>query len=352
MKKILTTIFLIATAVTVLAQVNVEARLDSTEVLIGSQAHLQISVTAPKGSTVNFPYYSANQQMSGGLEVVTADREKEEQGNNLEKTVNTYTITAWEARKYDVPAMKVRVNGKEYPTKSIPLTVQSTKVDTTARATPFPPSDVMDNSFSWAEIIPLILLLLLVLGLCIAAVYLRGILRRNKPIAIFSKTEKKILPHEKAMQEIEKINRTTGNDQKAYYTSLTNILRQYLEDRFGIMAMEMTSSEIIDRLRAEDSREKLNELREVFQTADLVKFAKHSTLRNEEELYLTNVVQFIQETKLEAQPEAQQSAPQLTAEEQQSRRTRLLLKSGIALLVASAVGILIYIGISVYDLIV
>ena len=39
MKKILTTIFLIATAVTVLAQVNVEARLDSTEILIGSQAH-------------------------------------------------------------------------------------------------------------------------------------------------------------------------------------------------------------------------------------------------------------------------------------------------------------------------
>lgn len=45
-----------------------------------------------------------------------------------------------------------------------------------------------------------------------------------------------------------------SEDQKAYYTLLTDVLRKYIKERFGFNAMEMTSSEIITRLQNENDK--------------------------------------------------------------------------------------------------
>ena len=72
----------------------------------------------------------------------------------------------------------------------------------------------------------------------------------NKPIIRKVKVEPKLPPHQLAMQEIERIKNEKvwqKGEPKEYYTELTDALRTYIKDRFGFNALEMTSTEIIDK---------------------------------------------------------------------------------------------------------
>ena len=191
------------------------------------------------------------------------------------------------------------------------------------------------------------MLLVMVVGYYL---YLR--LRDNKPIITHIKIVKRLLPHQKAMKEIEEIkaNRMlTTEDSKEYYTKLTDTLRRYIEERYGFSAMEMTSSEIIDRLMGTD-QQSLDELRQLFTTADLVKFAKYSTQINENDANLVSAIDFINQTKQENQPTEEVVKPQLSAEDQRSRKERRVLKSIIGVLVTSAVLLFSYVLYIVYQL--
>ena len=137
---------------------------------------------------------------------------------------------------------------------------------------------------------------------------------------------------------------------KAYYTELTDTLRTYIKDRFGFNALEMTSSEIIDKLLEMNDKEAISDLKELFQTADLVKFAKHDPQMNENDANLINAIDFINETK---QPEEENQKPQpteITIIEKRSLRTKILLICGIVFLSAALIGTFVYIGMQLYDL--
>ena len=161
------------------------------------------------------------------------------------------------------------------------------------------------------------------------------------------------MPHEKALQSIEKIKEeqlVQSVDQKTYYTRLTDTLREYLEDRFSINAKELTSSEIIDRLSTEEDMTKVEELRQLFVTADLVKFAKFSTPNNESVMYLSNVAQFVEETKMEEIPAMEPSEAEKIEEERQNSRQRRTIISVMAIVALVAIGTIVYVGWQVYEL--
>ena len=86
--------------------------------------------------------------------------------------------------------------------------------------------------------------------------------------------------------------------------------------------MEMTSNEIIERLIAENNEEALDELREIFRTADLVKFAKYSTLINENDANLVAAVEYVNQTKIEVDPNAKPE-PEVIKETDQKRLTQI-----------------------------
>ena len=133
-------------------------------------------------------------------------------------------------------------------------------------------------------------------------------------------------------------------------TELTDTLRTYIKDRFGFNALEMTSSEIIDKLLEMNDKEAISDLKELFQTADLVKFAKHDPQMNENDANLINAIDFINETK---QPEEENQKPQpteITIIEKRSLRTKILLICGIVFLSAALIGTFVYIGMQLYDL--
>ena len=114
----------------------------------------------------------------------------------------------------------------------------------------------------------------------------------------------------------------------------------------------MTSSEIIDKLLEMNDKNAISDLRILFQTADLVKFAKHNPLMNENDANLINAIDFINETK---QPEEENQKPQpteITIIEKRSLRVKVMLICGIALLSAAMNGVFIYIGKQIYNLLV
>jgi hypothetical protein len=148
------------------------------------------------------------------------------------------------------------------------------------------------------------------------------------------------------------MNEDNQESQKEYYTKLTDALRRYIEERYGFSAMEMTSSEIIDRLMKSPDAKSLNELRQLFSTADLVKFAKYSTLINENDANLMNALEFINETKLENMPTEEVVKPELTQEEQRTNKTRKALKWTVIVIAAVCAVLLVYIVYNIYQLLV
>jgi hypothetical protein len=337
-----------------LAQPRVEARIDSIAIMIGQQAHLTIDVIAGKGAQVVFPQFKPSQYITQGVEVLeSTDPVTTPMDNNQEKVSKTFTLTSFDEHLYPIPGMKVKVNGKTVVGNPLALKVVTVDVDTLHPNQFFPPKDVQDNPFKWSEWSLLFWLSMLLLLLCLVCYYLYVRLRENKPVITRIRIVKKVLPHQKALSSIEKIKSEqlqTSDDQKTYYTKLTDTLRQYIDERFGFKAMEMTSAEIIDRLKETGDRKMIDELKSLFQTADLVKFAKYSTLINENDLNLVNAINFIDETKLEGEPTEEKVVPKLSEEDKRSKKERTTLKAAIYILGSVIVALLAYIAYHVYGL--
>ena len=335
----------------ILAQVKVESSLSALEMLIGQQVQLTVTATADKDAVVEFPTEAL---FPTGVEFMGAIEMPDEKADNGQvRHQRGYVLTSFEDTLYYIPPMTVKVNDQDYQTNQLALKVLTVEVDTTNYENYFGPKDVQDNPFLWEEWSLSFWLSIVMLVLLAVAYYLYLRLRDNKPVIARIRIIKRLLPHQKAMKAIEEIKAEkmlTAENSKEYYTRLTDALRKYIEERYGFNAMEMTSSEIIDRLMAAGDHQSLNELSQLFQTADLVKFAKYSTLINENDANLVSAVDFINKTKIETPPVNQPVKPQLTKEEERSQTSRRILKTVITLLLGTSFVLFVYIIYSVYNL--
>lgn len=142
--------------------------------------------------------------------------------------------------------------------------------------------------------------------ICVIAYIVKRI-RAKKSLIPFKKEEPKLPPHEQAIKELDEIKQQKLWQQgrsKEYYTLITDTLRKYIEDRFGISAMEMTSGEILDLIRKNSEAQSVyDNLRQILQLADFVKFAKMNPLPDENDLSMMNAYLFVNQTKVEEVPE-------------------------------------------------
>ena len=336
------------------SQVTVESKIDSMEIFMGDQAHMTVDVTMKKGQKLVFPVFKPSEMITPGVEVLEqSDADTSKLDNDMIMVSKQYTLTSFDEKLYYLPPVKVKVNGKEYASKNLALKVLTVPVDTLHPNQFFPPKDVQTNPFLWSEWSLSFWLSVLMLLLIVLAFYLRQRLYDNKPIIAKVRIVKKVLPHQRAMQEIEQIKAdkmVMSEDQKAYYTKLTDTLRKYIEERFGFNAMEMTSTEIIMKLQETGDRKMIDELRELFMTADLVKFAKYSTLINENDSNLVNAIEFINTTKIENQPTEERIEPTLTEQDKRSIRSRIIIKCILAAIAVACIIILVYVLYQSYQL--
>ena len=347
MKRLLTSIYFIISSFLAFAQAGVQAKIDPIEMLIGEQANVTLSIDAGDDDNIEWPKLQPRQMLVPGVEIIGTQ--------HPDAHTMLITLTSFDGSLYHLPAFTVKVNGKEMKSSDLALKVVEMEVDTTQLNKMFPPKDVQDNPFQWSDWSLSFWLSVLLLSLIALTYYLYVRLRAGKPIITHIKIVKRLLPHQKAMKEIEQIKAdrmVVSENQKEYYTKLTDTLRRYIEERYGFSAMEMTSSEIIGRLMASGDQQSLTELSQLFLTADLVKFAKYSTMINENDQNLVNAIDFINQTKLENQPVEETIKPQLSAEDQRSKKERRLLKLFIAGLAVAGVVLFCYIIYNMYMLLV
>jgi hypothetical protein len=342
-------------AVAVQAQ-SVEASIDQIEMLVGEQAHVMLKAVAKENAKVEFPQFKPMEYVTPGVEVLACQPQDDKESDNgfVERSM-IYTLTSFDDTLYYIPPLTVKIDGKPYQSKSLALKVLTIEVDTAHAEKFFPPKGVQDNPFLWSEWSLIFWLSVLLLIISAITYYLYVRLRDNKPIISHIRIVKKLLPHQKAMKEIEQIKAdkmVSAENSKEYYTKLTDTLRKYIEERYGFSAMEMTSSEIIEKLMATQDQKALDELRELFTTADLVKFAKYSTLINENDKNLVSAIDFINQTKLENVPTEETIKPQLSEEDQRSMKMRRVLKTVITALLIAIALLLVYVVYATYQLLV
>jgi len=142
--------------------------------------------------------------------------------------------------------------------------------------------------------------LLLLLAIAGSLYYYLKYYRKGRKIN-WKPAKKRLPPYEEAMLNLQALHEqqlpSQGREQE-YFTGLTDILRVYIDRRFDINAVEMTSSQIIDTLRKNEETKAVNEqLSMILEVADLVKFANAKPLADDNEQAYRRAVDFVEATK-------------------------------------------------------
>ena len=334
--------FGLVTALSSAQSVIVKAELDSMMMWVGQQTGLHVEVTCDAGQTVSFPAY--RDTIVKGLEIIPPVITDTQYVNDKQRMVITrdYTVTCFDSALIYIPYIPVTVDGQEYQSNRLALAFMSYDIPEENEKQIFGPKENMKTPVRLYEVKGLALYWMLAAIAIIAALYLIVRFRDDKPIIRRIKVEAKIPAHVRAISGIEELRQSGGphsEDSKSYYTQLTDILREYINERFGFNATEMTSYEILERLEESRDKESLSELRDLLSTADMVKFAKFKPMLNENDQNLINALEFVNETKIEVpEEELQPKEIETVIEEKRSKGARIaLLAAGIVIAAAGTV---------------
>lgn len=324
------------------AQVTVEATIDSLQLLIGEQTKIRLQVSMDANQTLRLPLL--RDTLVKGVEILDVAKPDTQLLNENKRWLisQEYTITSFDSALYYLPPFQVMVGNNVYKSKALALKVYSIPVDTLHPDQFFGLKTIHEVPLIWDDLAPLVYSVLLLLVLGGVAVFLVIRYRDNKPIIRVIRIEPKLPPHLMAMKKIEAIkadNNYRKDDLKQYYTDLTDVIRNYIKERFGFNAMEMTSSEIIERLQQVEDKSSISDLKALFSTADLVKFAKHLPLINENDMNLVTAIDFINHTKEDEVPGQKNEPKEIKVEEKRSKQGRITLLcsigvTGLAALIA------------------
>lgn len=280
MNKLVVALFLSLCTLAGFAQVT--STVDSTQIKIGSAFNLTIKATANEGSKVVFP----NQQNIGPFEVLEQSKtDTVSNGNNIELT-KKYTLTQFDEGEYVVPRLSVYIDGKNHQTNLFNIKVNNVAVDTLKQ----PMYDIKAQIGGETDTDKLWKYFFGILFSIIAGVAAYFIVKRIQDKNLTEEDLYKT-PLEKVTKKLQLLDSkrlVLNGDVKSYYSEMTDVIRDYIEEVFEIPAKESTTSEVIQMLfqtiqskKIQLSKESVNDLKRVLQTADLVKFAKSEPMMNE-----------------------------------------------------------------------
>ena len=343
MKRFLIFISVILMPVLTSAQnVIVQAEVDSMMMWVGQQTGLRLSVTCDAGNKVVFPSY--RDTIVRGLEIippVTTDTQYVNNGQRMTLTRN-YVVTCFDSALIYIPYMPVQVDGTEYQSNRLALAFMTYDIPEGQETQIFGPKENMKTPVRLYEAKGLLFYWFLAIMAIGLGVYLFIRFKDDKPIIRRIKIEPKVPAHLKALSEIEELRQSGGphsEDAKGYYTRLTDILREYINERFGFNATEMTSYEILEHLEENRDKESLAQLRDLLSTSDMVKFAKFKPMLNENDRNLMSAMEFVNDTRIEVSEEDLKPKEEETiVEVKRSKGARIMLL--VAGVVLSALGAL------------
>jgi len=273
--------------------VQVYAELDTLAMTIGDQVNLNLRVERSAAAEVEWPVLDGK---IGELEIIKQteiDTVKSEIGFIETKQVK---LTAFDSGYYAIPGLvfKYQVDEAGYRrqirSKASLLRVETIPIDTTTTELAIEPiKENMNVPFHWKEAIPYVLG-----GLGILAT-LKKIIEEGPPPPPARPA------HEVALEKLQTLAQEKVWQQgeiKTYYTELTEILREYVENRFKVPALELTTDEIVKGMKDLPIERALKEkFFSLLRMADLVKFAKASPDVDDHNRALKSGEAFVQHTK-------------------------------------------------------
>lgn len=270
---------------------------DRTQVVIGDQINATITTNLTEGREWR-NLEEVWPDSIPGIEVVSGP---EIDDNNLASARYTWKVSVFDTGWVRIPPLAVVIRkGNEldsFFTTDIPIQVSPIEPDSMGLAGI---KDIIEQPFSlmyYKKYIPHLLILLLILG---------GLYywwrKRNTKVEVIAEPEPEPLPHEwalKALDNLEEKKLWQSGDVKEHYTILTGILREYLERRYGINALEQTSDEILHQLQYQHlNKELIFDTEQLLSAADLIKFAKADPGMNVHAATIERVRRFVHETMI------------------------------------------------------
>ena len=287
MKQFLSISLLIVASLGGFAQnATVKAVLDSQQILIGDQINLDLSVEFTHDTPITWPAFKDT--ITGQIEIVQSsipDTIKKKTGETI--IHQRLVITSFDTGVIVLPPITFIFNNDSSQTLSTEeLTILVSDVAVEMEEEIKDIKEPYDVPFNWKKWLLYGLIILLVLGLIVAAILLIR-KRRRKPEELLARPKPKRPAHEIALEKLEELRQKKlwQNDQtKQFYIELSDITREYIEFRFDVLALEMTTDETIWALKREGLEElKMAPLKRLLQMSDLAKFAKYKPVSNENE---------------------------------------------------------------------
>jgi len=281
------------------AQTVIKATIDSTNILIGQQTKIHLEIAADKSQTIQLPIVSDT--LMTGVEVLNISKiDTADIGNNRIQMKYDYLITAFDSALYLLPPFQVITGSDTSYSAELALKVSTVPVDTVSKqfydikGVRTPPFVLMD----YLSIMLWVLAILVILALIGFIVYR---IINKKSLVPFKKEEPYVPPHIRALRKLDALKAEklwqTGKI-KEYHSEITDTLRRYIEERFGIGAMEMTSGEILSEIKKISEAETgYDHLKQILILADFVKFAKYNAIPDENEISMANAYLFVDNTK-------------------------------------------------------
>lgn len=285
----------------------VDAKFDRDSIVIGDRFMLEVRVEKDMMQVVDFPYLTGGGEMMENVEVLDEFPEDTVAQDGRRQTISKrYLMTIFAEGEYNLGTFPVMYADKNVvdtlvSRDSLRMRVSTFEIDL-EKDKPFDIKPPRGVPLKFGEVSVWFALAVGVLALILTGIWLIIKYRKHIP---FLAPKPQIPPHIVAIRQLEALKNQKlpeNNKHKQYYSGITDILREYINGRFGIHAMEMTSGEILAAV--EEPREqglvddkRYSDLRDILQTADLVKFAKWVPAGEENEAAYFGAYYFVEETK-------------------------------------------------------
>jgi len=291
MKKLIIFILIILSNKISLAE-NFQATLDTNAILIGQQIKFSLKCS-DLNSEINWPILTDS--ILNGIEIIKFS--KIDTIYNKDTSITYYQefiITAWDSGAYYIPPIKLNNN---LVSEGFLLNVFSIDIKESDSLKDI--KEQIEAKFSLLDYWIWILVLLIVL----LVIYLfNKFFNKSNQTATTKKVVIKIAPNiiaTNALDKLEKKKLWQEGKIKEYYSEISEILRTYIDSRFNIIALELTTEEIMNKISKNISSESTKELRTLLLRSDLAKFAKSKPIDVENNESMLLAKKLVDQTKVE-----------------------------------------------------
>lgn len=289
---------------------SIQVTLSTDKSRMTTAERISLSLTAFSDENISIQWPSVEQFLGQFKIFDYSTAQPELDDKNRKKTVRTYVLEPFLAGEYTIPSMKITFgkpggNSQDknsnvlIETEELTIPVRSVLPDTRMDRKPNdikPPVDIPQSYVFWIWAIAIVCLLLIV------TIFVVIRFRKNKKGK--DAGEVRLSPHEIAFRELSNLAIPTQMEKmeiKIFYQKISDILRNYIENRFGVNAPDQTTEEFLTgmdfRNIIEPSHKPL--LRNFLAQCDLVKFAEHRPGKEDIEESFNKCRHFINQTKIE-----------------------------------------------------